>query len=369
MSRSGPIARLCRCLAAAAAAAAPAAAAASTTAALYGRMPDGTTVEQYTLTNSRGLICRVITYGARLTSVETPDRQGRLGEITLGCDSLTGYLSSAAPFGATIGRVANRIAQGRFSLDGRTYQLPRNGHGNTIHGGPRGFGKVVWSAEPLAPSGVALSMLSPAGDQGFPGNLRVSVRYLLTDDDRLRLEYSATTDQDTPVNLTNHTYWNLSGGGPILGEVLTVRASNYTPVDSRKIPTGQIALALGGPLDFTTPTPIGVGLQKLGGAGGYDFNWVLDAPGGAAWVAELADPASGRVVRVYTDQPGIQVFTPDFPSRGIPGRNGARYRGYEAVCLETQHFPDSVNHPNFPSTILHPGQVYRTTTVYAFGTK
>lgn len=344
---------------------------ASTTVAPYGHLPDGTAIEQYTLTNAHGLVCKVITYGATLTNVETPDRDGHLADIVLGFDNLAGYLGTDPYFGATIGRVANRIARGHFTLDGKTYSLPVNDGPNTLHGGLKGFDKVVWTAKAMAKgTGVELRYTSPDGQEGFPGTLRVRVRYVLTDDNALHIEYWARTDADTPINLTNHTYWNLSGHGSILNDLLTLHASRYTPVDSTLIPTGELVPVAGGPMDFRTPKRIGQDLGKLTNQPqGYDFNWVLDHPGLGSIAAELYDPASGRVLDVETDQPGIQFYTGNFLDGTITGKGGVKYQQHTAVCLETQHFPDSVNQPSFPSTILHRGDTYRTTTLYRFGVR
>lgn len=344
---------------------------ASTTVSNFGRMPDGTVIKQYTLTNRNGLVCKVITYGATITEVDVPDRGGKLGDVVLGFPSLDGYLGAEPFFGATVGRVANRIAHGQFTLGGETYKVPLTDGPHSLHGGIKGFDKVVWGARALEGSAVELTYLSPDGDQGYPGNLRAIVRFTLADDNRLRIDYEAEADQATPVNLTNHSYWNLGGGGSILGERVTIRASRYTPVDSTLIPTGEIAPVAGGPMDFTTAKPVGRDLKLLTNhPQGYDHNFVIDRPGDlSSPIAEVDDAASGRVLTVYTDQPGVQFYTGNFLDGKLIGKNGQRYGQYGALCLETQHFPDSVNHPNFPSTILHPRQVYHTTTIYAFSTR
>lgn len=346
---------------------------ASTTESVFGRLADGTVIHQYTLRNANGIECRVITYGGIVTNLFVPDRDGRLGDIVLGFDDLDDYVTKSAHvyFGALIGRVANRIARGEFTLDGRTYHLALTDPPNALHGGIKGFDKVVWAAHALPGSAVELSYLSPDGDQGYPGNLDVTVRYTLTDDNRLRLDYEAKTDADTPINLTNHTYWNLAGRGSILAETLRLRASRYTPVDATLIPTGELAPVAGGPMDFLQAKPIGRDLGQLTNRPqGYDFNWVLDRPGDLKDpAAELYDPGTGRVLDVYTDQPGIQFYTGNFLDGTIVGKQGVRYEEHDAACLETQHFPDSVNHPDFPSTILHPGRTFRSTTIFAFSTR
>ncbi|MGH7994753.1 MAG: aldose epimerase family protein [Opitutaceae bacterium] len=344
---------------------------ASTTVSPFGRMPDGTPIEQYTLTNRDGVTCRVITYGGIIHQIEVPDRSGRLGDVVLGFDNLKGYLNNPAYFGALIGRVANRIAGGEFKLDGRTYHLAKNDGPNTLHGGLKGFNQRVWKARALPGSAVELSYLSRNGEEGFPGDLDVHVRYTLSDDNHLRIDYTATTDRDTPVNLTNHTYWNLAGHGTILNEIVQIRASRYTPVDATLIPTGVLAPVAGGPMDFLQPKRIGQDLSKLTDQPqGYDYNFVLNDPGDMSTpAAEVYDASTGRVLKVYTDQPGIQFYTGNFLDGTLVGKGGVRYEQYDGLALETQHFPDSINHPQFPSIVLHPGQTFRSTTIYAFSTR
>jgi aldose 1-epimerase len=355
------------CLGVASAGAVPA----SATKSLYGRMPDGTPVYLYTLTNGRNLICKVITYGGIITEIDAPDRTGKLEDIVLGCSSLEGYLKKPPYFGAIIGRVANRIAQGRFTLDGKTYSLATNDGPNHLHGGNRGFDKVVWEARALPGAAVELSHTSTDGEEGYPGTLRAKVTYRLTEDNRLRIDYEATADQATPVNLTNHTYWNLAGRGTILNQVLRLNASRYTPVDATLIPTGEMAPVANGPMDFRSPKPIGRDLGQLTNTPqGYDHNWVLDSVGVQKTpAAQLYDPSTGRVLEIFTDQPGIQFYSGNFLDGTITGKRGAIYRQYDGLCLETQHFPDSVHHPDFPSTILRPGATYRTTTICFFSTR
>jgi aldose 1-epimerase len=337
----------------------------------FGHMPDGTPVDLYTLANANGVVCKVITYGGIVTEVHVPDKAGQSGDIVLGFDNLAGYLQKEPYFGAIIGRVANRIAKARFTMDGRTIVLPASDGTNTLHGGVVGFDKVVWKARALPGAGVELTYVSRDGEEGFPGTLHTRVRYTLTDDNRLRIDYEATTDKNTPVNLTNHTYWNLAGQGPILDEVLQIRASRFTPVDGNLIPTGELAPVTGTIMDFTQPKRIGEDLDKLtNDPKGFDHNWVLDNPSlSGPPAAELYDPASGRVLDVYTDQPGIQFYSGNFLDGTLVGKRGVRYNQHNSVCLETQHFPDSVNQPNFPSTMLHPGETYRTTTIFAFSTR
>ena len=340
----------------------------------YGRMPDGAPVEQYTLTNANGLFLSVINYGAIITEMHVPDRDGKLGDVVLGFDHLGEYLVKSPYFGAIIGRVGNRIARGKFTLDGKTYTLAVNNGANHLHGGLKGFDKVLWAAEPLnVPDGAAVQFryTSRDGEEGYPGTLKVKATYTLTNTNELRFDYEATTDHDTPVNLTNHSYWNLAGKGDVLGHVLMLNAPDYTPVDDGLIPTGKIEPVAGTPMDFTKPKPIGRDLAQLkDDPQGYDHNFVLRQGGhGLSLAARVYEPVSGRVMTVFTDQPGVQFYTGNFLDGSLVGKNGAAYRQHAALCLETQHFPDSVNHPNFPSTILHPGETYRTTTIYRFTTE
>jgi aldose 1-epimerase len=335
---------------------------------LFGRLVDGTAVDRYTLTNRNGIVCKIITYGATITELHVPDRTGRMADIVLGHADLPGYLGHSPYLGAVIGRVANRIAAGRFTLDGTSYRLATNDGPNHLHGGIKGFDKVLWQARIVRDDSLQLSYTSRDGEEGYPGTLMVTVTYRLTNDDQLRIEYAATSDKATPINLTNHTYWNLAGGGGVLGHVLTLRASHFTPVDRELIPTGQIAAVAGGPMDFQTPKEIGRDLSALDNQPqGYDHNFVLDAGRGAA--AELYDPASGRALRVSTTEPGIQFYSGNFLDGSIVGKYGIVYRQHEALCLETQHFPDALHHPEFPSIVLRPGETYRSTTSYAFSTR
>jgi len=341
----------------------------------FGRLADGTAVDIYTLTNKAGIEARITTYGAILVSLKLPDRNGAFADVNLGFDGLEGYLGTHPYFGAIIGRYGNRIAKARFTLDGVAYALPPNNNGNTLHGGIRGFDKVVWAAEPVRSAdgaGVKLVYLSKDGEEGFPGNLSVTVVYTLTDANELRIDYEAVTDRKTPVNLTNHAYWNLKGEGrgDVLGHVLRLEADGITAVDSAAnlIPTGEIAPVAGTPFEFTSPHAIGERIAKV--EGGYDHNFVLRSGGGTlALAARVEEPESGRVLEIWTDQPGIQLYTGNFLDGTVVGKSGKAYGKHFAFCLETQHFPDSPNHPNFPSTILEPGQTYRTTTVHKFNVK
>jgi aldose 1-epimerase len=336
----------------------------------------GQPVEIYTLTNIHGLEVRIMTYGATLVSLKTPDRAGGLRDIILGFDTLNPYLGGVPYFGATVGRYANRIAEGRFSLDGASYRLPRNNGPNTLHGGDRGFDKRIWKAEPLSTSsGVALrlSYLSPDGEEGFPGALNVQVTYRLEDDDALVIEYAATTSKATPVNLTNHAYFNLSGNRQrtILDHVLTLYANRFTPVGPTLIPSGELRPVAGTPFDFRTPQSIGsridIADEQLALGHGYDHNWVLDKAraGELTRAASLYDPESGRVMELETTQPGLQLYTGNF----LDGKAPAVFAYRTGVCLETQHFPDSPNHPAFPSTILRPGETYSERTVLRFAVR
>jgi aldose 1-epimerase len=339
----------------------------------FGTLEDGTRVEMFTLSNSAGAIAKVINYGATLTELWMPDRSGNMGDVVLGFDNLPGYVGKHPWFGATVGRVANRIAKGKFTLDGKEYPLEINDPPNNLHSGSKDLSRVVWQAEPLHEkdaSGVRFSYLSRDGDEGFPGNLSVSVTYRVTNNNELELEYSATTDQATPVNLTNHSYFNLGGGHDILGEILYLAADRYTPVDSTLIPTGEIQPVKGTPLDFTHPTAIGAHIPEMkGNPGGYDHNFVMGDPGKLKLAARVVDPGSGRQMEVWTTEPGVQFYSGNFLDGTIRGKRGIVYEKHSAFCLETQHYPDSVNHPSFPSVILRSGRTYRSETIYKFSAK
>jgi aldose 1-epimerase len=339
---------------------------------LFGSLPNGTAVEIFTLTNRNGLKARLMTYGAILVSLEVPDRTGRLGDIVLGYDALDGYVKNNPYFGAIVGRYGNRIAKGRFALDGVTFKLAANNGENHLHGGLKGFDKVVWDAEPQMEDdgvGVKFTYLSKDGEEGYPGNLEVMVQYLLTNDDELRIAYEAVTDKATPANLTHHSYFNLAGGATdILGHELMLAADRYTPVDKGLIPRGELAPVKGTPMDFTAPTAIGSRIAKV--EGGYDHNYVLNkAEVAMGLAARLADPVSGRIMEIYTTEPGIQFYSGNFLDGTITGKGGRVYKKHFGLCLETQHFPDSPNHPNFPSTILLPGRVLKSLTIHKFYTK
>jgi len=342
----------------------------------FGKTRDGKTVEIYTLTNAHGVQMRVITYGGIITSLKLPDRSGRLGDIVLGFDTLDGYLKDSPYFGAVIGRYGNRIAKGQFTLDGKTFKLATNNGPNHLHGGVKGFDKVVWNAVPGTDANgvsVALSRTSPDGEEGYPGNLQATVRYTLTDKNELAIDYRATADKATPVNLTQHSYFNLADdSSDILGHELTIRAGRYTPVDATLIPTGEMAAVEGTPFDFRKATTIGARIAtenaQLKNGGGYDHNWVLDRSGGGLQPpARLVDPKSGRTLEVATTEPGLQFYSGNFLDGSISGKGGRVYRHRTGLSLETQHYPDSPNHSNFPSTILKPGQTYSSQTVFAFG--
>lgn len=339
---------------------------------LFGSTPDGREIELYTVVNKGGLKVRIITFGAGIPSLEVPDRNGKLVDITLGYDALEGYVNDPAYFGGVVGRYGNRIANGRFELNGIEYQLARNNGDNHLHGGIKGFNKVVWTAEPFEKqdaAGVKLSYLSKDGEEGYPGNLSSAVTYTLNDENELEISYTATTDKPTPINLTQHTYFNLTGPGKrdILGHELMLNADRYTPVDEGLIPTGEIASVKNSPLDFTTSKPIGDDIDRV--KGGYDLNYVLNSPGGKlALAATIYEPSSGRVMEVFTTEPGIQFYSGNFLDGTITGKSGTIYDRHFGFCLETQHFPDSPNKPQFPSAILNPGETYSHETVLRFST-
>jgi aldose 1-epimerase len=342
----------------------------------FGKMPDGTAVEIFTL-NDGPYEARIATYGGVVVSLKVPDRSGKSADVVLGFDDLDGYVTnfngpSTAFFGALIGRYGNRIAHGSFTLDGKRYSLPLNNGENSLHGGPHGFNNVVWKARPVS-NGIELTYVSKDGEAGYPGQLSAMVRYTLVKGD-LKIEYSATTDKDTVVNLTNHAYFNLAGQGDILGHQLTLHASRFTPVDAGLIPTGELKPVESTPFDFRKPTAIGARIsaddEQLHRGRGYDHNWVLDSNGGkVAEAAELYDPGSGRVMNVLTDQPGIQFYSGNFLDGSIKGKKGRPDELHAALCLETQHFPDSPNHSDFPTTVLKPGERYHTVTIYRFSTR
>lgn len=346
------------------------------TRAAFGKTPDGKTVEMYTLTNAHGVEMRVMTYGGIITSLKVPDRSGHFGDIVLGFDTLDGYLKDPPYLGAIVGRYGNRIAKGEFTLDGKTFKLATNNGPNHLHGGVKGFDKVVWNAVPGDTSNgvsVTLSRTSPDGEEGYPGNLQATVRYTLTDKNELSIDYRATTDKPTPVNLTQHSYFNLADDtGDILAHELIIHAGRYTPVDDTLIPTGELASVEGTPFDFRKATAIGARIDtdnvQLKNGRGYDHNWVLDRRGsGLQPAARVVDPKSGRTLDVATTEPGLQFYSGNFLDGSITGKGGRVYRHRTGLCLETQHYPDTPNHSNFPSSILRPGQTYSSQTVFTFG--
>lgn len=337
----------------------------------FGTMPDGRPVDLYTLTNANGAVVKITNYGTIITELHVPDRNGQFGDVVLGFDNLAQYLAGHPYFGCTVGRVANRIGGAKFTLDGKTYTLAANNGPNHLHGGLKGFDKVLWQAEPQTDVSVRFTYISPDGEEGYPGNLAVTVVMTWTDQDEIVIEYSATTDKATPVNLTNHSYFNLACEGDILGHVLMLSASQYTPADASLIPTGEIRPVAGTPLDFTTPTQIGARFDQLDNKPrGYDHNFVINRAGkGLALAARVFEPKTGRVMEVFTTEPGIQLYTGNFLDGSLKGKRGVVYKQYTGFCLETQHFPDAVNKPSFPSIILRPGQTYQQTTVYRFSVR
>jgi aldose 1-epimerase len=339
----------------------------------FGTTPDDRRVDLFTLTNAHGLVAKITNYGTIITELQVPDRRGRLGNVVLGFDNLKQYLAGHPYFGCTAGRVANRIAQGRFQIAGKKYRLAVNNPPNHLHGGIIGFDKVVWAAEilPGREAAVRFTHTSPDGNEGYPGNLAVTVVMTLTNTDELRIDYSATTDRATPVNLTNHSYFNLAGSGNVLGHELKIAAKYYTPKNASSIPTGQIVPVAGTQFDFTKAKPIGARFSRLVEKPiGYDHNFVLNRsrrqPAPCAMVFE---PVTGRVMEVLTTEPGVQLYTGNFLDGTLRGQGGFYYTQHSGFCLETQHYPDSVNRPKFPSTILRPGQTYRQTTVHKFSTR
>jgi aldose 1-epimerase len=341
----------------------------------FGRATDGTPVDLYILANKNGVEVRVITYGGIVTSIRVPDRDGRFADVVHGFDTIDGYLQAHPYFGAIVGRYGNRIGKAQFSLNGQTHKLAANDGPNHLHGGVKGFDKFVWQAEPLpAGVGVALARTSPDGEEGYPGALKTRVTYTLTDANQLAIEYQATSDKATPVNLTSHSYFNLAGhdSNTILNHELTLYADRYTPVDSTLIPTGIMAPVEGTPMDFRKATRIGARIdqphEQLKFGRGYDHNWVLTRSGdGLAPAARLVDPKSGRTLEVATTEPGVQFYTGNFLDGTLKGKGGAVYKHRSALCLETQHYPDSPNQPGFPSTILKPAETLRSRTVFSFG--
>jgi aldose 1-epimerase len=349
----------------------------STTKESFGKTPDGQPVDLYVLTTKNGAEVSITNYGGAVVSLKVPDRNGKLADVVLGYDNVDGYVAGNSYFGALVGRYGNRIGHAQFVLDGKTYTLAKNNGENSLHGGIKGFNKGLWTAKTLSAKdgqSLELSYFSKDGEEGFPGNLKVTVIYTLTDANALKIEYTATTDKKTVVNLTNHAYFNLAGqgSGDILGHLLMINADQFTPVDAGLIPTGELRDVTGTPFDFRKPTAIGARIDqadeqlKLGG--GYDHNFVLRMPmdHGAALAARVVEPISGRVMEVWTTEPGIQFYTGNFLDGKAIGKGGATYPKRNAFCLETQHFPDSPNQPKFPSVVLNPGERYHTITTYKF---
>ena len=343
----------------------------------FGKTASGVAVDIYTLKNSHGMIAKVMTYGASLTELHVPDRNGKMEDVVLGFDNLEAYLKGHPYFGCTTGRVANRIAKGKFSLNGKNYSLAVNNGPNHLHGGIVGLDKRVWAATYRSDAqqcSVEFTYRSPDGEEGYPGNLDIRVTYTLTQGNELKIDYEARTDQDTPINLTNHAYFNLAGPnkGDMLGHELHLNADNFTPVDPTGIPTGEIKTVKSSVMDFTTPHRIGARIDQLAGdPGGYDHNYALNKKqrGELSLAARVYEPISGRVMEILTTEPGIQFYTGNYLDGTLVGKSGQRYGKRYGFCLETQHFPDSINQPSFPSTVLKPGSVYRQTTTHRFSTR
>jgi aldose 1-epimerase len=341
----------------------------------FGQTKDGQEAQLYTLRNAHGVEVSITTYGGTVTRLLVPDKAGQLGDVVLGFDNMSGYQSpeyvkSGPYFGALIGRYGNRIRGGKFTLGGKEYTLAKNNGANHLHGGQKGYDKVLWQAEPGSSAEgqtLKLSYLSKDGEEGYPGNLQVTVVYTLTADDALKIDYSATTDKATPVNLTNHCYFNLGGGADILGHEVTIPADRYTVVDAGLIPTGELRPVKGTPFDFTSPHKVGERIAQV--PGGYDHNWVLNQTDGMHAAATVYEPTSGRTMEVTTTEPGLQFYTGNFLDGTLTGKGGKKYGKHAGFCMETQHFPDSPNQPKFPSTTLEPGQTLHSTTVYRFGVR
>ena len=336
----------------------------------FGVAPGGAKVEAYTLTNAKGASAKIITWGGVLVQLKMPDKNGNMGDVVLGLDSLKPYEKQTPYFGATVGRYANRIAKGRFTLDGKTYRLAVNNGPNSLHGGLKGYDKRVWKATPMKTAmgpALTLTLTDPSGTEGYPGTVKVAVTYTLKNDDTLRIAYAATTTKATPFNITNHSYFNLkdAGASDVKGHVVHLYAGRYTPTDATLIPTGKLAPVAGTPFDFTKAKTLGEDIASVDN--GYDNNFVIDGAG-FRQAAGVFEPTSGRTMAVWTDQPGVQLYTAGFMDGTITGRNGARYEQFHAFCLETQHFPDSPNQKGFPSSILRPGKPFHSVTEYRFGT-
>lgn len=339
----------------------------------WGATPQGERVDLFTLRNSKGLETTITNYGGRIVTLKAPDRDGHFADIVLGFDDLPQYLQKNPFFGALVGRYANRIANGQFQLDGHTYKLAKNNGENTLHGGLLGFDKKVWQAEEASGPSLRLTYISKDGEEGFPGTLTTTVTYTLTEENELKLDYQATTDKNTVLNLTNHSYFNLSGAGSgqILNHVITINADRFTPSDAHQIPTGEIESVEGTPFDFRKPVAVGARIndnnEQLKYGDGYDNNFVVNRVGaGPSFAARAMDPKSGRVMEVLTTQPGVQFYTGNHLANGIKGKGGATYGYRDALCFETQHFPNSPNQPNFPSTELKPGEQFHQVTIFKF---
>jgi aldose 1-epimerase len=342
----------------------------------FGTTTAGEKVTQYTLTNVKGASVSIINYGGIVTSLKVPDRNGKLADVVLGFKTLAEYEKPGPYFGALIGRYGNRIANGEFTLDHKTYHLARNNNGQSLHGGLKGFEKMIWNATPVetkqGPS-LKLTYVSKDGEEGYPGSLSVTATYTLTNKNELKIVYRATTDKATVVNLTHHSYFNLAGpgSGDILDHVVTIHAKKYTPVDKVLIPAGKLASVKGTPFDFRNPTPIGARIneqdEQLKNGNGYDHNWVADKlPGHLGMISKVEDPKSGRVMEVISTEPGVQFYSGNFLDGSITGKGGKVYNFRNGFCFEPQHFPDSPNHKNFPSTVLRPGETYKNTIIYRF---
>lgn len=343
----------------------------------FGKTADGTPVEIYTLRNYDGMEARIMTYGGTVVSLKVPDKNGKPGDVVLGYDHLSSYLTNSPYFGALIGRYGNRIANGKFSLDGQEYTLAQNNGPNNLHGGPNGFDKVVWTAKPVKTfygDGLQLTYLSKDGEEGFPGNLSVTATYVVTEKNELVVEFIATTDKDTVCNLTHHSYFNLRGKGDVLDHIVQINADKFTPTDSTQIPTGELKPVDGTPFDFRKPSPIGERINdddpQLKFAGGYDHNFVLNKlPGEFGLAATVYEPTSGREMEVWASAPGVQFYSGNSLNSTMKGKGGWVYQTRDGFCFEPQGFPDSPNHPNFPSTELKPGETYKNTIIYKFSVK
>jgi aldose 1-epimerase len=346
---------------------------------VFGKSSDGSAIDLFSLVNEKGMEVTLTNWGATIVSVQAPDRSGENADVVLGYDGLEGYLGDTAFLGCTVGRYGNRIAKGRFTLSGTEYQLAQNDGDNHLHGGIAGFNRKLWQAEEVTAAdsvGVRMRYLSQDGEEGYPGNLDVTVTFTLDNENRLKIDYLAVTDKETVVNLTNHSYFNLKGNaaGDVLGHEVTINADRFTPVDSGLIPTGELRSVEGSPMDLRKPTPIGRRIndqdEQIRFGRGYDHNWVINQAGSSPWLAaRVFEPETGRVLEVYTTEPGVQFYTGNFLDGTIKGKNGAAYQHRYGFCLETQHFPDSPNQPSFPSTVLRPGERYQTTTIYSFSTR